>query len=196
MIKIFGDKIDDFLFPNESKKFTHQEKTIIDQFLVSLIKLYKNSELEDSANYPHYDRIDYVTEVIRKYITLNDESFAFCFAKVFRSGVNKNHYIPYTQFIYDGETSRSFESSEKFRKELDKEKVISGIYVSCIKGNEGYIIGEGGELFTHDYAIRTRYDGGAKLTDQCLNRIKNFHFKKFNKIIKDSLKSKKKKKKK
>lgn len=190
MIKIFGDKIDDFLFPNEIKKFTDQEKSLIDKFIVSLIKLYKNSELEESSSKVHYDRLDYVTEVIRKEITLKDEYLSFCFAKLFRSSINKKYYYLYSQFCYDGEKSKSMQDTERFKKELDKEGVISGIYVSCLKKG-GYIIGEGGEYFSHDYAMRTKYQG-SMLTPKSLSRIQNFHFKKFIKLIKDSFKKKKK----
>ena len=193
MIRIFGDKIDEFIFPNEVKRFTDQENSLIEKFMVSLIKLYKDSDLDDTSSEQYYDRIDDITGLIRKGIYLNGYYFYFTFAKLFKSGVKKKDYVYYSQFINDGENSRDVKDTEKFKEELEKDKYISGIYVSCFKDRD-YIIGEGGEHFSHDYPIRTRY-GGSGLTSQCKNRIENYHFKKFIKIIKESFKKKKKKKK-
>ncbi len=193
MIRIFGDKIDEFIFPNEVKRFTDEENSLIEKFMVSLIKLYKDSDLDNTYSKQYYDRIDDITGLIRKEIYLNGDYFYFTFAKLFKSGVKKKDYIRYSEFINDGSNSRNIKDTDKFKEELEKDKYISGIYVSCFKDSD-YIIGEGGEHFSHDYPIRTRY-GGSELTSQCLNRIENYHFKKFIKIIKESFKKKKKKKK-
>ena len=190
MIRIFGDKIDEFIFPNEIKRFTDEEKTLIEKFIVSLIKLYEDSDLEDTSLEQYYDRIDDITGLIRKGIHLNGDYFYFTFAKKFKSGVKKKEYVYYSEFINDGENSRDQNDTETFKKELDKDNYISGIYVCC-SNRAGYVIGEGPE-FNYGYPIRTRYEG-TSLTSKCIKRIKDYHFKKFTKIIKDSFKSKKKK---
>ena len=189
MIRIFGDKIDEFLFPNEIKRFTNQEKTLIEKFIVSLIKIHKDSDLDDTSIEQYYDRIDDITGLIRKGLHVEGDYLYFTFAKLFKSGVRKKDYVYYSQFINDGENSRDMDDTKIFKKELEEDKYISGIYVCCSKRG-GYVIGEGPE-FHYGYPIRTRYEG-TNLTKECLSRIQNYHFKKFIKLINQSLKKKRK----
>ena len=47
-MKIFGDAIDDKIFPKEIKRFTAEEKSLIDKFINSILRGDKKSELEES----------------------------------------------------------------------------------------------------------------------------------------------------
>ena len=44
-MNIFGDAIDDKLFPKPNKRFTDQEKNLIENFFLSIMKKDKDSEL-------------------------------------------------------------------------------------------------------------------------------------------------------
>ena len=43
MIRIFGDAIDDKLFPKKIKRFTQEEKDLIEKFINSILREDKNS---------------------------------------------------------------------------------------------------------------------------------------------------------
>ena len=55
-MKIFGDAIDDKIFPKEIKRFTAEEKSLIDKFLNSILREDKKSELEESRTRSFNDR--------------------------------------------------------------------------------------------------------------------------------------------
>ena len=61
MIKIFCDRIQDKLFPNEIKRFTEEEKLMIDRFINAILKLDNQSDLQESFCKSYNDRIDRIT---------------------------------------------------------------------------------------------------------------------------------------
>ena len=63
MIKIFGDKIDDQIFPKEIKRFTQEEKDLITNFVNLILREDKKSELDKIEISPQYDRLDNCTEI-------------------------------------------------------------------------------------------------------------------------------------
>jgi len=65
-MKIFPDFIDDKVFPKANKKFTTEEKILIDKFIESLYKNFKHLELEDSSTDLFYDDPRFFTELISK----------------------------------------------------------------------------------------------------------------------------------
>ena len=62
MIRIFGDKIDDQIFPKNIKRFTAEEKDLITKFVNSILREDKNSELESSSNESLYDQLSNITD--------------------------------------------------------------------------------------------------------------------------------------
>ena len=58
--------IRDKLFPNEIKRFTEEEKLMIDRFINAILKLDNQSDLQESFCKSYNDRVDRITEVIVK----------------------------------------------------------------------------------------------------------------------------------
>ena len=190
MIRIFGDKIDDSIFPKEIKRFTQEEKDLITNFVNSILREDNKSELDKIEITPLYDRLDCCTEIIDISFRLKAvNGFKLIFIKYYRSGLKEEDYITHPDFMRDGREDSSHKDHLEFTNELKKEKVITGIYVECISHIKPgkFLIGEMHEK--SDFVIRTRYEdverGGSNLTEKCKNRIKNFHFDKISKIIKE-----------
>ena len=190
MIKIFGDKIDDQIFPKEIKRFTQEEKDLITNFVNSLLRKDKKSELDKIEITPLYDRLDCCTEtmdIIFRLKSINE--FRLIFKKYYRSGLKDKDYITHPDFMRDGREYSTENDYSDFKNELKKEKIITGIYVECISliKSAKFLIGEMHEK--SNFVIRTRYEdverGGSNLTEKCNYRIKTFHFDKIFKIIEE-----------
>ena len=67
IMRIFGDAIDDKIFPKKIKRFTQEEKNLIEKFVNSILRNDKYSELENSEINQFNDRLDGITEEIHKY---------------------------------------------------------------------------------------------------------------------------------
>ena len=80
-MKIFGDAIDDKIFPKEIKRFTAEEKSLIDKFLNSILREDKKSELEKSIITSFNDRADGITEEIFKSFVFKGVPFHLRFKK-------------------------------------------------------------------------------------------------------------------
>ncbi len=65
-MSIFGDFIDDKIFPKANKKFIQEEKILIDQFIELIYKNFKSFEIEYSDTDVHYDDPRFFTESISK----------------------------------------------------------------------------------------------------------------------------------
>ena len=74
MIKIFGDKIDDQIFPKEIKRFTQEEKDLITNFVNLVLREDKKSELDKIEISPQYDRLDNCTEIIEILFRLGEKN--------------------------------------------------------------------------------------------------------------------------
>ena len=86
MIKIFGDKIDDQIFPKEIKRFTQEEKDLITNFVNSLLREDKKSELDKIEITPLYDRLDCCTETMDIIFRLKSvNEFRLIFTKYYHS---------------------------------------------------------------------------------------------------------------
>jgi len=190
MIKIFGDKIDDQIFPKEIKRFTQEEKDLITNFVNSLLREDKKSELDKIEITPLYDRLDSCTETMDIIFRLKSvNEFRLIFTKYYRSGLKEKDYITHPDFMRDGREYSTENDYSEFKNELKKEKIITGIYVECISliKSSKFLIGEMHEK--SNFVIRTRYEdverGGSNLTEKCKYRIKTFHFDKIFKIIEE-----------
>ena len=208
MIKIFGDKIDDKIFSKKIKKFKKEEKKLITKFVNSILRQDKNSELESSDNEQLYDQISNITDSLNFIFSLKKINlFSLTFGKFYKSGLKEKDYVFHTDIGRDGLESWDTNKSDEFKKQISKEKVLTGIYVWCMRGKLPAIINDaireliedgGIGIYLKDYIIgerpgesnfvmRTRYQnvesGGSRLTNESKERIQNFHFKKIFKII-------------
>ena len=208
MIRIFGDKIDDKIFPKKIKRFTEEEKNLITKFVNSILRGDKNSELESSDNEPLYDQISNITDSQNFIFSLKKRNlFSLTFGKFYKSGLKEKDYVYHTDIGMDGLESWDTNKSDEFKKQISKEKVLTGIYVWCRRGKLPAIItdaireliDDGGiSMYLKDFIIgerpgesnfvmRTRYQnvesGGSRLTNESKERIQNFHFEKIFKII-------------
>ena len=208
-MKIFGDAIDDKIFPKEIKRFTAEEKSLIDKFINSILREDKKSELEKSEIEIFNDRRDRITEEIYKDFVFKGVSFHLRFSKIYTNEKKTIEWLPSDEFslsalLYDGYTTIDFSPTESLLKDFADDKSITGIFVkgydldfimkSRYKVPGQYKIpGRGHDLL----GIRTKYEdargGGFHLTTKCKNHIEKVHLK----IIKDAIlkatKSKKKK---
>ena len=88
-MKIFGDAIDDKIFPKEVKRFTQEEKSLIDKFINTILREDKKSELEDSKIKSFNDRADCITEEIYKNFVFKGVHFYLRFFLLFEN----NYYL-------------------------------------------------------------------------------------------------------
>ena len=95
MIRIFGDAIDDKIFPKKIKRFTQEEKDLIEKFVNSILRNDKKSELEKSEITQFNDSNDPqdVLEAVRIY---NDELIVYL-----REQREEKHKEQYVNVTYD-----------------------------------------------------------------------------------------------
>ena len=211
-MKIFGDAIDDKIFPKEIKRFTAEEKSLIDKFLNSILREDKKSELESSSSKSFNDRADCITEEIYKQFIFKTGSFSLRFCKFYTNEKKTIEWLPSNEFgLYSLENDGYCDGTVGFKKRLLKdladEKSITGIFV------KGFVnIPKSGVLDYMNFilkssylkdreqksdllSIRTKYEG-SHLTTKCKNRVEKYHLKIIKDAILKALKSKKKKRKK
>ena len=196
-MKIFGDAIDDKIFPKEIKRFTAEEKSLIDKFINSILREDKKSELEASEIKSFNDRADCITEEIYKHFVFKDVSFHLRFSKFYTNEKKTIEWLPSDEFrlgdlAFDGYCTFDSSPRESLKKDFADDKSITGIFVRSWDldfilrdrdnkgtrrtGRESDILG-----------IRTKYEdarrGGCDLTSKCKNHIEKVHLK----IIKDAI---------
>ena len=189
MVRIFGDAIDDKIFPKKIKRFTQEEKDLIEKFVNSILRNDKKSELEKSEITQFNDRLDGITEEIYKYFIFKKSEISLRFSKYYTNEKKKCDYL--TEFALDGRNYFDGSPSKSLLKEFEKDNSITGIYVKGYYkfGFEFLLESVYPKEYpkTEELAIRTRYEdagsGGSSLTKDCKTRIEKVHFK----IIKDAI---------
>jgi hypothetical protein len=206
-MKIFGDIIDDKIFPKAIKRFTQEEKNLLENLINSILREDKKSEILDSTVESFNDRKDRITETICKFIVFKDICFELSFNKFYTNEKKIIDWLPSDQYslsdlLYNGYSSHSLGVKETLIKALENDKSITGIFVklySARRLNDSFY-DRNIEYFTLDSSyenekknkveilgIRTNYldadRGGVNLTSKCKNHIKNIHFK----IIKNTI---------
>lgn len=186
MIKFFGDSIHDKLFPNEIKRFTEEEKLMIDKFIIAILKLDNHSDLQESFSKSYNDRVDRITEVLVKKFIFKKVIFNLTFSKYFSNDVkDEGHTFPY-ELMYDGYNDADFiREQDRLLKDFAEEGSITGIIVKgyfnsyesfnfILKSRYGHdnTYGKNG---VDSFGIRTRYEGD-KLTKECKHKIGDYHF--------------------
>lgn len=200
MIKIFGDAISDKLFPKKVKRFTQEEKDLIDKFINSILREDKNSELESTQIEQFNDRSDGITEKITKYFYYKDTEFVLFFEKLYADDVKDylDHRYSITSFFPNGNINEitgqptwgSNNEREQFQKDLKEDGVFTGILVKSWQEYLNFYPrkdDKNSQGILEAISIRTKYqdlrNGGSNLTKECKNQIQKVHFK----TIKDSL---------
>ena len=204
-MRIFGDAIDDKIFPKEIKRFTAEEKSLIDKFLNSILREDKKSELEDSRTESFNDRVDCITEEIYKGFVFKGVPFYLRFFKFYTNEKKTIEWLPSDEFglgalEMDGYCDGTVGFKKRLLKDLADEKSITGIFVkgfANIPKSAGldyldFILksksndkdsGHGSDVL----GIRTKYEdarrGGCDLTSKCKSHIEKVHLK----IIKDTI---------
>jgi hypothetical protein len=190
MRNFFGDGIHDKLFPNKLKRFTQQEKSLIDKFINSILNQDNKSDLEESTAESYNDRVDMITEIIRKRFIFKGVLFNLRFLKFFSNNIKLGQTVYPYELEYDGHDSSGPPYRDRLLKDFAEEGSITGILVKgeahpsktgfldfIIKSSYGKST-KGQDVL----GIRTRYDGG-DLTDECKDRIEKFHLE----IIKNAI---------
>jgi len=193
MRNFFGDSIHDKLFPNKIKRFTQEEKSLIDKFINTILREDKKSELEVSKAENFNDRIDGITEEIYKQFILKDIPFYLRFRKFYSNNIKDRVS---RDLMYDGYNSvRGHIEEDNFLKDFEDDKSITGIFVrglACVPKSTGFdtlgfftMYREKPEYEVKPVevlGIRTRYEG-EHLTDECKHHIENVHLE----IIKNAI---------
>ena len=194
MIRIFGDAIDDKLFPKKTKRFTQEEKDLIEKFINSILREDKNSELESTQIDQYNDRLDGITEKITKYFNYKDTAFVLFFEKFYSSDIKNylDHRYNVTSFFPDGNTNEitgqptwgSNKEREQFVKDLKDDGALTGIFVSSWQEYLNFYPRKdenNSQGYTESVSIQTRYqnvkDGGFTLIKERKDRIQKVHFK-------------------
>ena len=177
-MKIFGDLIDDKLFPNKLKRFTSDEYVIIENFIVSLINKF-DGELAHSYRKDLHDNSNCLTEEIRKELKIGSNTLSLNFEKFYceKKKVFMEHY--YHLFCYEFDKFEINENAPKTLPEKDREdlnkplfKILTGIRVWGHFNNKPLKIGRNIEG-DYQLCVPTRYDNGRllpKLKEQ-INKI-------------------------
>jgi len=165
----------DSVLSKKTKKFTDEEKLMIDNFCISILKSYKNSQIESSNLIKERFSKDLTYETIEKMLMLNGNSIPLKFKK-FYSDQHKDH----REAMYETNIEPDDTKSGEF-----KSKVVTGILVSSWPGyllfckcqmssDDRYMCEDNKHDEVH---MRTLYNKNDKLTSSCLNRIVKIHFK-------------------
>ena len=200
-MKIFGDAIDDKIFPKEIKRFTAEEKSLIDKFINSVLREDKKSELEESIITSFNDRADGITEEIYKSFVFKGVPFYLRFKKFYTNEKKmvwerlRSDEFSVGDLEYDGYCDSDYRHQDSLRKDFADEKSITGIivkgfanipksagldYLDFIKKSRynDKDPGRGSDVL----GIRTKYEG-SYLTTKCKSHIEKVHLK----IIKDAI---------
>lgn len=174
-MKIFGDLIDDKLFPKKIKRFTSDEYVIIENFIASLIKKF-DGELTHSFRKDLNDDANYITEEIKKelkigsnILSLNFEKFYCDSKKIF---MNYYHLFSYKfdQFEIDESSPKSLPLKD--REDITKPlfKILTGIRFRGNFNNKPLKIGKNTEG-DYQLCMPTRYDNGHFLLPELKQQI-------------------------
>ena len=124
-MKIFGDKIDEKIFPKPFKRFHEADRILLDQFGHLLIKNFDKVELIDSYGTQYYDREDGMTESLNRTYKINDKKLIFKFLKYFidnRKDFKKNW------LLHADEDEYEYVHGIKDKPIVD---ALTGISISC-----------------------------------------------------------------
>jgi hypothetical protein len=177
-MKIFGDLIDDKLFPKKIKKFITDEYVIIEDFVTSLINKF-NGELIRSYRKDLHDDGNYITEEIIKelkvksiIINLHFEKFYCDNKKVFMA--DYYHLFSYKLDQFEINQNAPKNLPQKDREDLNKPlfKILTGIRLWGHFNNKPLKIGRNIEG-DYQLCVPTRYDNGHLIPElkQQINKI-------------------------
>ena len=213
-MRIFGDAIDDKIFPKNHKRFTLEETNILQKFVNSILRNDKNSELESVNKDSYNDRLDHLTESLSFNMRFKNCNINLFFQKFYTNEKKTldGHYSPeYSiyELIEDGYIGlRHGDEKKELLNDLLEEKSISGIFV---QGSFSFT-GANSMIFTlkqtnedknsrgykfplkdrqrDKLAMRTRYQSinGSHLTNKCKKHMEKHFLKLVNDAIIKSLK--------
>ncbi len=178
-MKIFGDFIDDKIFPKANKKFTDEEKDLIDQFVELIYKNFKNAEIKHTHTQIYHDDRYYRTESISKDISIkNKKLLIMWFYKIYcpdkkawwndieqgKKGERAKDIIVVGESGFQVDWEGKEKEFDEFRK---KNKLISGIWCQFQYADKGRIVEE---------SIPTKYiqSSGVLTKDTKENAIKKY----------------------
>ena len=198
-MRIFGDAFDDIIFSKKVKRFTPEEKTLIDRFINTILREDKISELEISEIKSFNDRADGITEEIFKQFIFKGTIFYLRFCKFFNNEMKDDLYLRSDLYSFRGLITDGYNSTrvpideDNFLKDFKDEKSITGIFVhglANVPKSNGldtlFFSGKLREKNEYDVrhaqevlGIRTKYqdvrNGGDTLTNECKTHIDSVH---------------------
>jgi len=177
-MKIFGDLIDDKLFPSKIKRFTSDEYVIIENFTNLLINKF-DGVLVNSYRKDLHDDSNYITEQIHKELKIKSNTVSFHFEKFYCDSkkVFMADYYPLFSYKFDQfEINENAPKSlpQKDREDLNKPlfKILTGIRFLGHFNNKPLKIGRSIEG-DYQLCVPTRYDNGRLLPElkEQINKI-------------------------
>lgn len=191
-MRIFGDLIDDKIFPKKIKRFTSDEYETIENFIASLINRF-DGELIYSYRKDLHDDADYLTEEIIKELKIKSNTMKLHFEKFYCDSkkIFMEHY--YHLFCYKFDKFKINEVSPKTLPKKDREdinkplfKILTGIRFRGYFNNSPLKVGkdiQGG----YQLCIPTRYGEYDQLLPSLKKEINEIYFLKIFDIIKKLL---------
>tara|TARA_B100001093_G_C26581504_1_gene907472 strand:+ start:271 stop:819 length:549 start_codon:yes stop_codon:yes gene_type:complete len=125
IVKIFGDKIDEKIFPKPFKRFHAADRKVLEKFGHLLIKNFDEVELIDLHDHQYYDRKDGITESLNYTYKVNGKILIFKFLKYFID--NRNDFSS-NSFLYADEDKYEYVHGIKDKPIVD---ALTGISISC-----------------------------------------------------------------
>ena len=175
-MKKFLGIIEDKLLPKLDRNFSNQEKTLIDNFIFSILKKDKDSKISYVNTKIHDDRSRGVSEEITKYIDLWEENVRFAFYKVYMVG---------KKFIDQNMEAWGF----KFPPGKEKPKALHGIRfegeASVPLFDTGFIGSDNKPRISNTIRmnIGLEYDSESFLSEKTLKNLEKDFFKKIRDAI-------------
>jgi len=167
-MKIFGDRIDNILFPKKLKKFIPDELLIIENFIISLVKKF-DGKLINSSKKDLFDDPNYITQLITKEINIGSDILSLNFQRFYcdsKKEFLKNYFHLFSYKLDEYEIDKNAPSSLPLeeRKDTNKPllKIFTGIRVTGTFNSKYLQIGSSPQG-DYELCVPTRYNNNLQL---------------------------------
>ena len=122
-MKIFGDYIDSKIFFKKLRKFTDEEKVLVDNIFNSILHQDKNSEIITIYNKEIFENSEFISDVVSKKFTLEGHPIELEIRKHYcdeKKMIKDERYIGGSQLIHTPISTWISSGSEKYTDLFDK----------------------------------------------------------------------------
>jgi len=122
-MKIFGDFIDSKIFFKKLRKFTDEEKLLVDNIFNSILHQDKNSEIINAYNNEIFENNEFISDIVSKKFTLKGYPIELEIRKHYcdeKKMIKDDRFIGGSQLIYTPISTWISSGSEKYTDLFDK----------------------------------------------------------------------------